>query len=425
MSNSIYRLTALVAALAAGGAFGADQPATAPGTTRPAATQPTTQASPEARAVLDQVAAAYRDAKTLQLGGSFASDIDADGRQVKKTAKFTTSFEAPFKFNHNIDEQMSVVSNGEKVYVYEKRANAFLAVDAPKDKAGEADFPGVLNKLLEMHPALRLALAKDPGAVVARMFSKAEKVADTDLDGVAYPTLKNSDAEDARRATVLVDPKSHLIRKVTFDLGKYFESQGVPNVKVAQITIDYAAAAVDGPVDATAFAWTPPAGARDLAQQKGGGDEESPAAALEGKPAPDFKLTGLDDKPVQLSDLKGSVVVLDFWATWCGPCVQSLPHLDQVYKDVKDSGVKIYAVNAQEDKDKVQNFVTSKNLSVPVLLDTDGAVLKAYLASGIPQTVIIGKDGQVRKVMVGFGPGTEQTLRSELKAAQEAGDAKK
>ncbi len=145
--------------------------------------------------------------------------------------------------------------------------------------------------------------------------------------------------------------------------------------------------------------------------------QDAPAMALVGKPAPDFKLEGLDGKEVHLADLKGSVVVLDFWATWCGPCVQSMPHLDELYKAESPKGLKVFAVNQEEDKDTVQGFLKSRNLTVPALLDKDGQVGQAYEANAIPQTVIVGKDGKVRKVFIGYGMDTGDQIRKEVEAA--------
>ena len=139
--------------------------------------------------------------------------------------------------------------------------------------------------------------------------------------------------------------------------------------------------------------------------------------ALEGKAAPDFKLTGLDDKQVSLADLKGSVAVVDFWATWCPPCRASLPHLDETYQKFKGDGLKVYAINVGEEKQQVQAFVEKTKLAVPVLLDSDSSVLQKYQGSGIPETVVIGKDGRIRKVLVGFGEGSEDQIVAAVKAA--------
>jgi len=112
--------------------------------------------------------------------------------------------------------------------------------------------------------------------------------------------------------------------------------------------------------------------------------------------------------------------VLDFWATWCGPCVMSLPHLDALYKEFKDQEVKFFAVNQGEDKELVGGFMKSKNLSVPVLLDGDTKVGNKYDAHAIPMTVVVGKDGVVRKVFVGAGPDTESRLRDAIQGAMNA-----
>jgi len=139
-------------------------------------------------------------------------------------------------------------------------------------------------------------------------------------------------------------------------------------------------------------------------------------AVLQGKPAPAIALKTLDGQALSLADQKGKVVLIDTWATWCPPCRASLPHLDKLYQSVKDKGVNVYAVNVQEEADDVEAFVKKTNLTVPVLLDKDGAVSQAYKASAIPETIIIGKDGKVAKVFIGFGG--EETAR-EMKAAVE------
>jgi thiol-disulfide isomerase/thioredoxin len=132
-----------------------------------------------------------------------------------------------------------------------------------------------------------------------------------------------------------------------------------------------------------------------------------------GKPAPDVEFAMLDGSKQKLADLKGKVVVLDFWATWCGPCVKGLPKVSEVTKKLADQGVVFVACNLAEDKETVEKFLTNKQLSIAVAL-CDQALGGKFGVSGIPHTVVIGADGVVKKVHVGFGPGGEKQLEKDI-----------
>lgn len=142
-------------------------------------------------------------------------------------------------------------------------------------------------------------------------------------------------------------------------------------------------------------------------------------SSLVGKPAPDFDLKTLDGKQVKLSDLKGKVTVVDFWATWCPPCRKSLPHIQAVHsnKDLADKGLKVFAVNAREKNDVAQAYLKKNNFSFAVPMDSDGAVMGAYIVNGIPTTVVVGRDGVIKNVFVGFGEGSEKLLDDAITAA--------
>ncbi len=131
------------------------------------------------------------------------------------------------------------------------------------------------------------------------------------------------------------------------------------------------------------------------------------------KPAPDVEFAMLDGSKQKLADLKGKVVVLDFWATWCGPCVQGLPKVSEVTKKLADQGVVFVACNLAEDKATVEKFLQKKQLSIAVAL-CDQALGGKFGVNGIPHTVVIGTDGVVKKVHVGFGPGGEKQLEKDI-----------
>ncbi|MEO0588149.1 MAG: TlpA disulfide reductase family protein, partial [Planctomycetota bacterium] len=137
------------------------------------------------------------------------------------------------------------------------------------------------------------------------------------------------------------------------------------------------------------------------------------AHALAGTPAPDFTLNTLDGQPVTLTDLNASVVVLDFWATWCPPCVAALPEL-QAYADWAEAQglpVEVFAVNLRENEPPVRQFLAQNNLSLTTLMD-DGRVADLYGVSGIPQTVVI-HNGTIAHIHIGFSPDYQDKLKRE------------
>jgi thiol-disulfide isomerase/thioredoxin len=119
-----------------------------------------------------------------------------------------------------------------------------------------------------------------------------------------------------------------------------------------------------------------------------------------------------DAKPVTLSGLKGRVVLLDFWATWCGPCRGWLPIVAKAHHDYAAKGLSVFAVNEREPESKVLAYLTKQKLDLPVLMDTGGQVGMAYQARSIPLTVLVGRDGKVARVMVGLHD--EEDLKDAL-----------
>jgi thiol-disulfide isomerase/thioredoxin len=119
------------------------------------------------------------------------------------------------------------------------------------------------------------------------------------------------------------------------------------------------------------------------------------------KLAPDFTLTGLDGQEVSLSDFRGQPVLLNFWATWCGPCSMEMPFLQDIYEKWTGKGLVLLAVNIQEDPIKVKAFVEGAGYTFPVLLATGNEVPLAYNIRGIPATFFIDADGVIRDIKIG------------------------
>lgn len=144
----------------------------------------------------------------------------------------------------------------------------------------------------------------------------------------------------------------------------------------------------------------------------------SPGLAVKvGDAAPDFALTDLDGKEVTLASLKGKVVLLDFWATWCGPCVAAMPTMQKLHDEFKSKGVVVLGVNTWEQKPQAaKDFIAKKKFTYGCLLKGD-ELATAYGIGGIPTLVVIGKDGRIAEIEVGLADPSGAGLRKALDAA--------
>jgi peroxiredoxin len=124
--------------------------------------------------------------------------------------------------------------------------------------------------------------------------------------------------------------------------------------------------------------------------------------AVEGKLAPDFTLKDLSGRPVQLSSLKGKVVLVNFWATWCPPCREEVPSLVKMNQMMQGKPFQLLAISIDEGgKDAVTSFFKKAGAELPALLDTDGAVSRRYGTTGVPETFVIDTKGVIMKKVVG------------------------
>jgi peroxiredoxin len=131
--------------------------------------------------------------------------------------------------------------------------------------------------------------------------------------------------------------------------------------------------------------------------------------------APDFELKTLSGEAIKLSDLRGQAVLINLWATWCPPCRAEMPALEKVFKEYKDQGFTVLAVNMtyQDDPQKVGPFIQEYGLTFPILLDETGEVGNAYQLKSLPSSYFIDREGVIQEVVIG-GPMAEALLRARI-----------
>ena len=125
------------------------------------------------------------------------------------------------------------------------------------------------------------------------------------------------------------------------------------------------------------------------------------------QPAPAFELPSREGPQVNLSQYKGKVVMLNFWASWCGPCRQEMPLLDSIYRKYNKLGFVLLGVNVEPDSKAANDWLKQTPVTFPVLYDKESKVSQLYNVSGMPTTVFIDRKGNVRMIHVSYKPGDE------------------
>ena len=141
------------------------------------------------------------------------------------------------------------------------------------------------------------------------------------------------------------------------------------------------------------------------------------AQAAEGQGmAPDFTLKSQNGSNVKLSELRGQVVMVNFWASWCGPCRQEMPLLEELYQRYQGMGFSILGVNVEEDSAAAKKMLRDVSVSFPILFDTKNEASRAYDVSAMPSTFMVDRDGKLRYLHKGYVPGVENEYQQEIRA---------
>ena len=132
-------------------------------------------------------------------------------------------------------------------------------------------------------------------------------------------------------------------------------------------------------------------------------------------PAPDFTLKSLDGSNVKLSEYRGQVVMINFWASWCAPCRQEMPLLEDLYRRYSKLGFVILGVNVEQDQAQARALLQKIPVSFPILFDTGNRVSELYQVVAMPSTVILDRDGNIRFTHKGYKPGYEDSYQAQVR----------
>jgi peroxiredoxin len=139
-------------------------------------------------------------------------------------------------------------------------------------------------------------------------------------------------------------------------------------------------------------------------------------AGTDDGPAPDFALKSQSGENLRLSEFQGEVVMINFWASWCGPCRQEMPLLDELYTQYQPLGFTILGVNVEEDSSKAKQLLKESPVNFPILFDNKSEVSKLYKVVAMPSTVLVDRDGNVRYLHQGYKPGYEESYQQQVRA---------
>jgi peroxiredoxin len=140
------------------------------------------------------------------------------------------------------------------------------------------------------------------------------------------------------------------------------------------------------------------------------------SSGMEGQKAPDFALKSSTGENLRLSEYRGDVVMINFWATWCGPCRQEMPLLDELYNRYQRVGFNLLGVNIDDDSRRAMQMAEELGIDFPVLFDATKEVSRLYQVDAMPVTVIVDREGNIRHVHQGYKPGYEQKYLDQVRA---------
>ncbi len=378
---------------------------------------PKADVSPEAQAAIQQMLQAYAGIEHYQSTFTLVTTFQTDKKTTKATATGSVKMERPDKLSVKLaqgDLTFSIACDGKMCTECFSGSNKYIQWKAPSNLDFVLGNPDLMALLGDMVRVTLLPLSSQQYKSFVIGVGKARVVG----GGGSKATHIQLDVPSGL-LDFTIDPKTHLITEAHALPTRQIEMMKAQRPDLGDLKITYdltqKVTPTDQPLPDDAFSVTPPKGARQAS---------SPVELFAMPDVPpvkemvDFTLESMTEgKNVQLSDYKGKVILLDFWATWCVPCQEELPGLAAIYKEFADKGLVLWAVDEKEDRRTVADFLKEEKLDIPVVLDTRGEVADKYKIEGTPTLYLIGRDGKVLRYFKGYGPGRDEEVRRAVEDA--------
>lgn len=359
------------------------------------------QTPEDAEALLHRSAETYRTAETYLFLANEAT-VTAAGLQRKETAStFLTAKDADGRSRVEIDDGSQggvAVDDGAKRWLYLPRLGKYAELPRQQTDASGQGLPGLdfavlVKRYVDRYSSLdqRVLNAKISGEeTLATQFG--------DVDCVIVSAVYNPPPgmrEGAIERQYWIARDSGVVLK-EHSVAGMLQPNSTNRVTVTQ-DVSFQGASIGERVDKQVFTFVPPPGAMQVESFRDQGGVEDQVD----RQAPDFTLEDIRSaQTVQLSELRGKVVLLEFWATWCGPCRYDMPHVQALYDELKDKGLEVYGVNS-EIHTRAINYLSAAGLSFPTLHDERMRVAMLYQVKALPAFVVIDRQGRIASYMIG------------------------
>jgi len=368
------------------------------------------QELPDAASLRKQVQDAAKARKSIQYVSEITGEVTLDGKAVTEVnslgrkvpvqtavGKQTVAVQNPGKARVELELGAGnlMVSDGESTWTYRPATKLYSKITAAQAPDGVAANLAVLDVMGFFEDAKSAKTVRDETIQIDGQSYDCWVV--TSSVKIPAQAAMGGQVSDGLMTSWIDKKLSIAVQEIIAYSYKVAPAAGAVPVeyqaKLKQLTHTLK---VDQPVAADVFVFNPPTDAKEQPPQVAGRTD------LTGTIAPTFKAVSLDGKSYSLDTLKGKPILLDFWASWCGPCIRSMPTLEKIYNDYKAQGLVVLGIDVGETRETVEKFLKTKPFAYPVIMGTDAGIPAAYSVTVYPTFVLIGADGKVATTQFGF-----------------------